>query len=294
MISHCTGSVSWNSSTRTTSKRSRSRRAGDRAAVGVGQGLAQAEQHVVVGQDLAAPLAFPHVFAYGLGKATSEGRRVLLVRQGRHQLGVGVIECVARDLHRFGTSELQRVGPGGELAQEEVVDHLFHEVVHILDQRDLPVHVPGGPEPIEDLQAESVGRLDGGRVEVGDGLAQPVTACCDLLFRRRRQQLHQLVVLVSAGAIEHVDQAVEGAHQPLSHALAQFARRHARERDDEQPVDRQDALRHVARGQGGDGEGLAGSGARLQQRHAGREIPAHVERGRARRGRAGHVSTICS
>ena len=61
----------------------------------------------------------------------------------------------------------------GELPQVEVIDDLVHEVTHVLDQRHVAVDVTGGAEPVQDLQAEPVGGLDGGGVEVGDRLAQP-------------------------------------------------------------------------------------------------------------------------
>ena len=107
---------------------------------------------------------------------------------------------------------------------------------------------------------------------------------------RPGEQLHDLVVLVAAGTVEHVDQPVEGADEPLAHAFAQLAGRHPGEGDDQQAVDGQDALGDVAGGQGGDGEGLARAGAGLQQRHAARQLAADVEGLRGRTGCTGRSS----
>ena len=68
-----------------------------------------------------------------------------------------------------------------------------------------------------------------------------------------------------------------GADEPLAHALAQLAGRHAREGDEQQLVERR-ALGDVARGERGDRVRLAGAGARLEHGDAGRQRAADVER----------------
>ncbi len=196
----------------------------------------------------------------------------------------------------FGAGEAEGIGAGGEPAQVEVVDDLLHEVAHVLDERDLAVHVTRCAQPVEHLETEPMRRLDGGRVEVGDGLAEPVPAGADLVTRRLRKELDELVVLVPTGPVEHVDEPVVGADEAIPHALAQFAGGHAGEGDDEQPVDRQDPLGDVAGRQRGNRERLARSGARLQQGHPAREVaPHHEGLWLQRAGRiAAHWSTTCS
>ena len=141
--------------------------------------------------------------------------------------------------------------------------------------------------------------LDGGGVEVCDGLAQAIAAGLDLGSLPLGQQQHDLVLFVAARTVEHVDQAVERSHQAVAHPLAQLARGHAREGDDEEPVDGEDSLGDVARGEGGNGERLASPRAGLQQRHPTRQISTHVEglrsrMGRHRHRRPAHCSTTCS
>ena len=186
-------------------------------------------------------------------------------------------EHLRGDLESLTAGEPERVGPVREAAQVEIVHHFFHQVADVLDQRDLTVDVPCRAQPVEHLEAEPVRGLDRGGVEAGDGLAQAIPPGHHLVRRRRGQELHDLVVPVTAGPLEDVDQPVVRAHQTLAHLVAQLAGRHAGEGDHEEPVDGQDALRHVPGRQGGDGEGLAGAGARLEQRHPGRQLATRVE-----------------
>ena len=120
-------------------------------------------------------------------------------------------------------------------------------------------------------------RLDGGRVEVGDGLAQPVAPGLDLGPTARGQELHDLVVLMAAVPRRDVHQAVEGPDQAVAHPLAELPGGHPGEGDDEEAVDRQDAFGDVAGGQGRDGERLARPRTGLQQRHADGQFAAHFE-----------------
>ncbi len=251
--------------------------AGHRAAHVVEQGAAQPEQDVVVRHDLERLLATLHLLAHGFRETPADGRQVLLLREGRDDVRIRMVEHELGDLQGLFAAELERVRPRGELPEIEVVHDLLHQIADVLDQGDLPVDVAGGPQPVEDLEAEPVRGLDGRRVEVGDRLAETVTAGLDLGPVPLGQQEHDLVVFVAARTVEHVDQAVERPHQAVAHALAELARRHAGEGDDEEPVDGQDALGDVARGQGGDGERLARPGAGLQQRHPKGELAADVE-----------------
>ena len=81
---------------------------------------------------------------------------------------------------------------------------------------------------------------------------------------------------VGGGARQRAVERLLGADQPLAHALAQLAGRHAREGDEQQLVERR-ALGDVARGERGDRVRLAGARARLEHGHAGRQRPADVE-----------------
>ena len=87
------------------------------------------------------------------------------------------------------------------------------------------------------------------------------------------EQLDHGVVARGAGALERP----LGADQPLAHAVAQLAGGHARERDQQQLVQR-DAVGDVASRERRDRVRLAGPGARLEHRDALRQRAADVER----------------
>ncbi len=264
------------------------------SAYRVTERVAQTEEDIVVRHDLERSLAPVHLLFEGGSEAHPHRVDVVALRSSRHDHRVGVVEHFAGDLERLGMREVVRIGSAGELAQVEVVDHLFHQVAHVLDQGDVTIDVTGGPQPVEHLQAEAVRGLDRGRVEVGDRLGQPVVPFRPHQRVRVGQQTHDLVVGRRWCAGQYGGQPVEGADQPLPHAFAELPRRHARERDDQELVDRVALLRDVARRQGGDGEGLARAGARLEQRHAARQRPADVE-GLWVRGRAHRLRTVsCS
>ena len=93
-------------------------------------------------------------------------------------------------------------------------------------------------------------------------------------------------------ARERARQPLLGADEPLAHALAQLARGHARERHEQQLVERR-ALGDVARRERGDRVGLAGAGARLEHGDA---ASAAGRRRRTRGGvwRSAHRSVISS
>jgi hypothetical protein len=74
-----------------------------------------------------------------------------------------------------------------------------------------------------------------------------------------------------------VGQGALGTHELLAHALAQLLAGRAPEGDHQQPVEGDALLGDVARDQRGDGEGLAGAGARLEQGGARRQRAGEVE-----------------
>ena len=166
----------------------------------------------------------------------------------------------------------------GELPEVEVVNDLVHQVTHVLHERHVAVDVARGAEPVENLQAEPMRRLDRGGVEVGDRLGQPVAPLLLLGAWHSGEDLQDLVVVGGLPSSQDVDQAVKGAHQPVSHSLAELACGHAGERDDEKAVDRQVGFGHVPCRQRRDREGLAGAGTRLEKRRSPRQRTADLER----------------
>ena len=266
------------------------------SALGVDQRVAQPHEDVVVGQDLQVALPSIHLRPDRVGETATDGWRIKGIGPRRHDFGVGMVEHVLGDLHRVGAGETEGIRAGSKPAQVKVVHDFFHEVTHVLDECDLAVHVTRRAQSVKHLEAEPMRRLDGGRVEVGDGLAESIPAGGDLVTRCLRQELYELVGLVADGPIQHVDESVVGAHEAITHALAQLAGGHAGEGDDEEPIDRQDPLGDVACRQGRNRERLASPGACLQQRHSARKVASHHERLRLRRSSlsARHRSTTRS
>ena len=261
--------------------------AGSPSPFRVEERVPQPQQDVVVREDLQVPFPARHLLAHGVGEPASNGGRVGGIGPRRDEVGVRVVEHLLGDLQGLRPGEAERVRTGGELPQIEVVDHLLPQVADVLDQFDFPVDVAGGPQAVQHLQAEAVGRLDGGCVEVRDGLAEPVPARFGLVAGRVGQEPHDLVVFVAGRPGQDVHQAVVGGDETVAHALAQFSRGHPGERDDQEAVDRRPALGDVARGQRGDREGLPGSGTRLEQGHATGQRPTDLERLRVELRRGG-------
>ncbi len=261
-----------------------------RAAHGVGQGVAQPDEDVVVGEDLGEALAPVELAADCLCEAATDRPAVAVLAERRHDGRRRVLQHLPPDVEGLAAGEHEVVGPSPEAADVEVVDDFLQEVVGVLDEGDVAFHVARRPEPGEDLHAETVGGFDGGGVEIGDRLREPLVSQRHLLLGAGGQQAAEVVVGGDAGACRR--QRLGGLQQSLSHPLAQLARRHAGEGHDQQAVECQ-PVGHVAGGQGGDREGLARSGARLQQGHPRRERPAELERlGRPRAG--SHRSTTSS
>ena len=171
-MSHCTGSVSWNSSTITTSKRSRSRSAAvpDRAA----RACSRVEQ-VVVGEDArsAACAARPRRARRRASRTRIAASGSVGVRRARSPPTAGA--TTARPM-LAGHGERQSSLGGAcvdERAQVEVVDHLVDEVGEVLDERDVPVDVAGDADAAQDLLAEPVRGGDRRGVEVGQRRGDP-------------------------------------------------------------------------------------------------------------------------
>jgi hypothetical protein len=164
-----------------------------------------------------------------------------------------------------------------EAAHVEVVDGLRDQVGDVLHERHVALDVAEHAEPVEDVLAEAVRRLDGGGVERGERLGQPPAAQLAQLRRCVAQQAQHGVAGRRLGARQDLRQPLLGGDHAAAHALAQLAGGDARERHQQQLRERR-AVGHQAGGQGGDGERLPGAGAGLEQRDAGaRQRAADVE-----------------
>ncbi len=158
---HCTGSVSWNSSTSTSRQRSCIRaRAGES---GASRARASWQQQVVVGQDRRGDACA------GRARRAPPGRRRPAARPGWRRsasagsrLACGSPTAAPGDRERLGVGE-DRVAVGeGEGAQVEVVDDLAHQVVEVLHQTGPRVGVAGDAQRLQHQRAELVGGGDGG------------------------------------------------------------------------------------------------------------------------------------
>jgi hypothetical protein len=263
------------------------------AAVGL-QRAVQPREQVVVRHDAEAALAAVELLADLLGEPPSPARRRLRRGVRRLERGVGVAHRLVRDPERLVALDRDPFG-AVERAQVQIVDDLLDEVAEVLDELDPRLEVAGDAEAAQDLLAEAVRRDDRRGVEVGDGACEPSMPLLEVLARPGDEQGEHLVALGVLAPERELEPAL-GAHEPLPHAVAQLRRRVARERHDEQLVQAQ-ALGDVARGEARDRERLAGAGARLEHRDAGRQGAADVERplvGRLRGHRSWSLSTSSS
>ena len=208
MMLHCTGSVSWNSSTSTTRKRSRSRRATS-SPPGPLERRVEPRQQVVVGHDAGALLAAVELAPHRVGEAGAHRRRAALLGARRLDRRERVGDRDRRDPARLLARERRRAVGTVEAADVEVVDDLVDQVGHVLDERGVALDVARHAEPAQHLLAEPVRGGDRRRVEVGD---------------RARQAL----------VPERIRLRGEVGHQTLAHPLAQLAGRHPRERDEQE------------------------------------------------------------
>ena len=145
--------------------------AGGGARLAVGQGVAQAGEQVVVGEEGGPAFAGVDLGPDPLRQADPEA----LVGVGGARRFDGGPEVLDRDLadleRRLAVEGEGEAGPV-ELAHVEVVDHLGHQVVDDLDEGGVALHVAGHAQAFEDVLAEPVGGDDGGGVEAGQGFGQ--------------------------------------------------------------------------------------------------------------------------
>ncbi len=130
-------------------------------------------EQVVVRQDAEPTLAHLDLLAHLLRERDPAAVQGGAVGAGRLEPGLRVADGGARDRHRLGVGE-RRVALGErERAQVEVVDHLAHELVEVLDQPGARVGVARHTQRLEHERAELVGGGDGGGVEPGQRLDDP-------------------------------------------------------------------------------------------------------------------------
>ena len=148
---------------------------------------------------------------------------------------------------------------GAEALQVEVVDHLDHQVVEVLDQLGARVGVAGDAERAQHELAELVGGRDRRAVEAGQRVGDPLVA-----QRRRRRSPGGSGVRRPGVTVDGIGQRALGGDQLLAHPLAQLLAGRAAEGDHQHLVEGGDPLGDVARHQRTDRERLAGAGAGLE------------------------------
>ena len=244
-----------------------------RCVVGL-ERVGEPAQQVVVGEDTAQVLAAFDLAPDGGGEVHAEGG--VGARRGveRRQPGLGVADRSPGQLEGDGATERRLVGRRPEPLQVEVVGHLHHQVVEALDQLGTRVGVARDPERAQHQLAELVGGGDGGAVEPGQGVGDPLAALRDVVTH---QVGEQRVGRVDRG---RVGEGPLGSDQLVADPLAELLARGPAEGDHEHPVEGGDALGDVAGDQRPDRVGLAGAGARLEHRggRVGGQRPEDVER----------------
>ncbi len=251
----------------------------DRSDVLVVQRVGEPGEEVVVGDHAGAALATLDLLAHGERQPHPQPRwRRAVVDRRRGQRRARVVEDGLGD--RARRRQVERRDRAGEGALEvAVVDHLVDEVGDPLDDLGVGLDVAGDAEPGEHLVAEAVGGRDRGGVEVAQRGGEAITAALDLGrvgVGEEGEHLVGRVGRVDRLAGERRGQPALGGQEALPDALAQLARGHPGERDEQQVVDRQ-TVGDVAGGERGDGERLAGAGTRLEHGRAGGQRAAHVE-----------------
>ncbi len=154
----------------------------------------------------------------------------------------------------------------GEEGEVEVVGDLGGQLLEVLDQDGAGVGVAGHAEAAQHQLAELVDGRDGRRVERRQRVGQPAQPGRALGLVGVEQPVVQPVGGVGARRVgEHRGGVVELA----AYAVAQLLARGPGEGDDQHLLEGRDALGEVAGDERGDGPGLAGAGAGLEQRRAG-------------------------
>ena len=139
----------------------------------VGEGGVEAGEQVVVAEQPEPPLAPVELTAYVAGELHPR----LPGRGGAGcvgDVGLRVADGGAPELEGDVAAERRRLAVGGEAAEVEVVDHLDHEVVEVLDEPGTGLGVAGDTERAQHQLAELMGGGDGRAVEVGERVAQPL------------------------------------------------------------------------------------------------------------------------
>ena len=266
-----------------------------RAPCPVAERVAEPGEQIVVGHHPGLTLAGFDLLAHGDGQALTHRPDLIGVALARLNGSKRVVDGDAPDALRLGQGK-GRIAPTQELAQVQVVDDVDHQVTEVLDEGHLPLDVTRHAQAAQHVLAEPMGRGDGCRVEIGEGLGHEPAPPLQLGVRSVGQDPENGVVGRRADTGPGPGEAVLGRDQALPDPVTQLAGRHAGERHQQQFLER-DARCHIAGGQGGDGEGLARARARLQHRHACRERPADVEAGHRREGahrwtRSSHESRL--
>jgi hypothetical protein len=252
--------------------------AGVLAGLGVGQGVAQVHEEVVVVHDAHGPLAQRDGLARTRGEAVAHDRLRVggLVGPGGLEACRRVADRLVGDL-RGGTEVECGLGrvDGAVVGNVEVGGDVGDQVAGGLGERDVVVDVGGDPHAGEHLVAEAVGGGDRRGVEVGRGGSQASVTGVDIRTTALRQVADE-VVLRPSGRIDVVE-APRRFDETLAYAFAQLRGGGTTERDEHQLVDAGRSLGEVADGQARDRVGLAGAGAGLQHRGPLRQGSAEVE-----------------
>ena len=189
-------------------------------------------------------------------------------------MGGRVVHGATTELPGLGVVE-RRCGAHADGAQVEVRDDLVDDVGVVLDECRPGLDVAGGAEAAEHGVAEAVSGGDGGLVEACDGAPEPTSALGALGLGCVQQEGQERVGLGRAADGE----GGVGLHEALAHAVLQLGARGSAEGDDQQVVELGVALGDQSGDERGDGPGLAGAGAGLEQRGAGGQRVGDVELG---------------
>ncbi len=160
--------------------------------------MAEPGEQIVVGHHPGSTLAGFDLVAHGEGQALTHGPDLVGVALARLDGCERVVDGDASDSLRLGQAE-GRIAPAEELADVQVVDDVDHQVAQVLDEGHVPLDVTRHAQAAQHVLAEPVGRGDGGRVEIGEGLGHEPAPPLQLAVRTVGQHPENGVVGRRAG-----------------------------------------------------------------------------------------------
>ena len=222
--------------------------------------VGQSGQQVVVAQDSAAALADFQFGQHGPGEVDACRGAGSRLRIPRTQFGARVTGHLAGQGEGLLVVDLRFLPVPAEPGQIEIIDDLGDQIVETLDEFHPGIGIAGHSQRGQHDVAELVDGGDGGGVEIGQRIGEVGPPSLVFLGIALQQPGDHLVVSDQCGIAE----TCQGMGDLTAHPLTQFLGGGPAEGDQQHLVESGHPLGEVAGDQRGQGEGLAGPRAGLQ------------------------------